>query len=237
MGASLRFWFELRPVEDVVVELRASGNDLSWFWLTDGAYDVELDGVGMFSGRERRGVEYAVVRLWEDVLQIMPHTLVPLPSPVAERVLDIERWQRWADRAFEECEDLDLVASALQWWWDRYFDTNHLIEAPTPYMWRIGDSVHIRWRGADPGAFTHPDGDFLIEAERFRDSVAAFDAALLAAMQQRIDGIADAAAAAQLRAEHAERSRALARAPYCSVQPVWDDVVSALVELEQRIPR
>jgi hypothetical protein len=95
----IRFRFELRPV-DKITPWGGQDRMLHWFGLTDGWYWIELDGHELLrysdtTLRRWRGegydaarpyVDYQVVRLWEDVIQLAPAVLEPVPADLARFV-------------------------------------------------------------------------------------------------------------------------------------------------------
>ena len=43
--------------------------------------------------------DYQVARYWEDLLEMLPDILDPIPDDFAARVADAEGWRAWQDRA------------------------------------------------------------------------------------------------------------------------------------------
>jgi hypothetical protein len=95
----IRFRFELRPVDEIM-PWGDQDRTLHWFGLTDGWYWIELDGQELlcYSGdmlRRWRGegheaarpyIDYQVARLWEDLIQIAPAVLEPVPADLVRFV-------------------------------------------------------------------------------------------------------------------------------------------------------
>jgi hypothetical protein len=85
----IRFGFDLRPLGDIVPWGKADDLSLHWFGLTDGWFWIELDGHVLlrYSDRcaarfqlDRPYVDYQVVRLWEDLITLIPAVLEPVPA-------------------------------------------------------------------------------------------------------------------------------------------------------------
>ena len=82
------FTFTLAPVEKVTPWKNADGPIIHWFGLTDGEYWIEAGADTLFEYspyvRERhafpRFCDYAVARLYDDLIEMVPHILEPVPS-------------------------------------------------------------------------------------------------------------------------------------------------------------
>lgn len=220
----VRFWFELREIADVVPWGDAeSGPCLHWFGLTDGWYDMILAGHRLFSSSEDpRGLDYQVVRLWEDLIDVAPFALEPVPDALAERLVDIEAWKSWVKKT-EELEPHDEIASTgLEWWWQREMPSPPFDDAPHLQTWRIGEEIHLEWRipsGSDESPWASPRGRARVAASAFRAELLRFDRALIAAMDARVTSVEQAwnrpeiaIDARELRREQGERSKHLDRA-------------------------
>ncbi|MGW1997035.1 DUF5984 family protein [Embleya sp. NPDC001921] len=211
----LRFRFVLRPLCDV----RPWGEDvprLGWFILTDGWYWIELGGhellryaerspgprssppAGCAEPREPGGldayVDYHVVRLWEDLVELMPRVLEPVPPDlldfVAGAIPDAGR-----PRASEAPE----AEAARYWHAGHALGMGHLSAAPDIRFRRTlsddADTMTVTWAHAadpddeDPIAFTAPPtGRVTFPTEAFIAAVTTFDRELFAAMEQRVAG-------------------------------------------------
>jgi hypothetical protein len=242
--------FELRPVAEIEPwGDTEKGLWLSWFGLTDGWYDLVIGEHRLFSGPDgdTRGVDYQVVRIWEDLIAVAPYALEEVPAALADRLRHSDAWQAWCCqiRDTEEWPD-DVIELAMSWWWQRQLGSHHLNGAPCLDLWCHGDDLHIRWRSSPPSphafVWSSPSGDAVASAAAFRDELLRFDRALIASMQRRVDDVVAGALrpaitidVGALRREQAERAtwldRELSRLPATS----WDDVIAAVVELERRL--
>src|SRR5678816_2536342 len=123
MPGSLPFFdFHFCPIEDSTI----FGEEQKhvWFWLTDGWYWINVGDQQIFrladrwlaehpSEREPSDdlppyPEYFVVRLWEDVLELFPEVLEPIPADIWERVSTPDRaaaWMQAADRWLESQDE------------------------------------------------------------------------------------------------------------------------------------
>lgn len=112
--AVIRFRFELRPLAEVA----PWGGDqpsLSWYSLTDGRYWIELGDVELLryvpeEGEVRPYVDYYVVRLWEDLLQLFPAAIEDVPMDLVDVLrTDASDWSDLDDLDDPAVEALGLV--------------------------------------------------------------------------------------------------------------------------------
>lgn len=245
-----RIFFELRPLSDVQPWGDSkSGLRLHWFGLTDGWYDVIIDEHRLYSGLgETHGIDYQVVRLWEDLLTVAPYALENVPEPLASRLADFDAWTAWVEKTWDLDDRDDVVSTALDWWFHREMSASHLVRAPRLRMWRCGDDLHLHWKST-PGetpVWSSPNGRATTNANAFREELIKFDRELIAAMGTRVSEIERnwsrpeiAIDVKHLRREHADRALSLQQAfegPR-SREPSWDEVVGAVISLENRIGR
>ena len=247
-----RIFFELRPLSDVQPWGDSeTGFELHWFGLTDGWYDVSIDGHRLYSGPgETRGIDYQVVRLWEDLIEVAPYALESVPEPLASRLSDFSAWSAWVEKTWDLDDRDDVLSTATDWWFHREMSASHLVRAPSLEMWRCGDELHLHW-DSTPGesatpAWSSPNGRATMNASTFREELIRFDRELIAAMEIRVSEIERnwnrpeiAIDIENLRREHADRAlslqQALERPRYR--EPSWDEIVEAVVAVDKRIGR
>jgi hypothetical protein len=263
------FNFQLRKIADIQ-PFGAEQPELHWFGLTDGWYWLELGNAEAFRYTEAiidhwgadpdmPYIDYYVVRLWEDLLEMLPYVLHPLDERVASLIADLDEWQRWRTRAeawlnsLPEDEEDEAWATYLQatgWWGVRRMDTSYLETAPDLWMWRIGDTVTVRWgsRGAtmdDIPVWACQQAELTLSAEDFEENVRTFNRMLFNDMKFRVKGAMKSwkrkdveLDTDQLAAEHQERatwlSRALATEPTDFIDD-WDRIMQAVTELNATI--
>ncbi|MEU8899372.1 DUF5984 family protein [Nocardia sp. NPDC048505] len=206
--------FELAPLDEVVPWGERS--TLHWFGLTQGWYGLEVDGVELLRYSEQTlartrenpaaeppWVDYYVVRLWEDLLDVLPSALEPVPDDLANFfAAEAEGWI--VDAADPDILDDSVVACASEAYGLRWTDTSYLRFGPRFRWWRTlgaADTVTVAWRFApDPEgeiAFSAPpSGRRILSTQEFVAAVTDFDHRLLQAMQERVDHLAAAGAVA-----------------------------------------
>ena len=248
---SFRVHFELRDLAEIVPWGDSStGLKLHWFGLTDGWYDLEIGRHRLFrvSGDDDRGVDYQVVRLWEDLIEIASAAMEDIPEPLARRLATGDRWLSWTEHVWDLAGADELYDAALSWWNAREFNAGYLRGAPRAHFWCRGEEIHIRWRSlpreADSPLWSSPSGDAVTPLAPFREGLVRFDHDLIKAMGERIDSIARRWSrpeikidVEQLRREHADRATWLESAfttPRAKSHS-WNDVIEAVTMLEQRI--
>lgn len=244
--------FVLTPIEDIGAWGAAEAPNLHWFGLSDGFYWLHLGDEELFrfsdSFLERYPdepppalpyVDYYVVRLHEDLLEMLPDVLEPIPADLADLVGDADRasaLKRTADRWDEEhctADDFEVYVQAVTWWGERSLRTNYLVYPPRIDIWRVGDTVSIRWDNRehlddDIPIWSAQAGELSMHVDAFLAAVRSFDERFMAAMRCRVaaaetdwprpDIFTDPKA---LQAEQVMRERGLAIA--LAQGPKWSD--------------
>ncbi|SDF40336.1 hypothetical protein SAMN05216553_101463 [Lentzea fradiae] len=214
-AGEIRFHFRLRPLAEVA---HWDGR-LHWFGLTDGWYRIEVDGHKLFHhGEAHSPVDYYVVRLWEDVQELFPALLEPVPADLADRMTSDQK--AWYGR------DLEGVDEALDWYSGHLMNTSYLPGVLSVLWWRSvdgdRDTITVDWRHSRAGAWVCAEpgrGRATVSTEAFLRAVEEFDRELIDAMGRRIAEVEAGGVAAdveldleQLRQEHQLRARSLATA-------------------------
>lgn len=114
------FNFRLMPLELVVPWGEPGEQRLHWFGLTDGEYWVQVGADALFEYSEGvrrasgsgRYCNYQVARLYEDITEMLPYVLDPVPTPVVRHISGVQGtawWKRYtswfARRALSDNED------------------------------------------------------------------------------------------------------------------------------------
>lgn len=194
----MRFLFKLRDVASIRPWGTTPDLSLSWFGLTDGAYCIEtaagrlLEYVG--PPDEQLGVpwcDYQVVRLFEDLIDILPQVLEPVPDDIVAR---FSQWQ--SDPTSQDAPEDDRLAEAWfdaqMWWGWRQLDFGYLTACPQLHFWRSGANIHGQWRVRDGTAsgLTVSHADIVVPTDVFHDAAQTFFRMLLSGMRERVGRIA-----------------------------------------------
>ncbi|BDI34445.1 hypothetical protein CCAX7_64960 [Capsulimonas corticalis] len=267
------FNFRLKPTDKIAPWSTPSRNNslsLHWFGLTDGWFWIDIGGQQPFRysqeilnhwAQEPQATisplpfdDYQVTRYWEDLLELVPSILDPLPSDLATRVSDADAWGQWRERAAEWREtsedetSWETYETALQWWFSRTWSNGHLRIPPKIWLWSTDDQVHIRWDCRDilqdgvlvwdakHGEVAMPKRDFIHEVQ-------SFGARLIDTMATRVDEIKKHWARPEIAIDiHSLEQEQDYRATICENalgrihrDYEWDDVRAAIARMEAEI--
>lgn len=223
----IRFRFRLTPV----AEISPWGPDrcLHWFGLTDGRYWIEIDDLELlrYAPGTVRGwrdgpadsnpyVDYYTARFWEDLLELLPAVLEPVPDDLAEFMSSDP--DDWASRDEERAE------AAIEWYDDHVLDMGYIRCPPFIRCWRRAsggrDRTTVAWRHQRGEIeFTAPlTGQVTLSAGAFAGAIEQLDRELLSAMGERVAELEQSGPPPgvhidmrQLRAEHKDRTAWLQR--------------------------
>jgi hypothetical protein len=131
-GKRMFFHFQLTPIAEIKPWGEKDDLRLHWFGLSDGQYWIRIGEAEIFRySKQVLGayppqdsalatdpfqpyVDYYVVRLWEDILEIVPDVLDPLSTLLLERMEPIDQWLHWCQKAESWREDPQDMCSEEQ---------------------------------------------------------------------------------------------------------------------------
>jgi len=255
------FDFKLQPVDEITPWGEPPNLDLSWFALTYGFYRLNVGNERLFSYSNEISnlwkadysdfsadyVEYQVVRFWEDVLEILPNVLAPIPPELSvwfsgDNPKILKLFQA-SDQWLRSGREKSIVAeAALGWVQNRVLDSGHLETGPRIWIWSDLETVTITWDNrqclidgvevwsAKCGSYSMTRAIFLKEIQRFNDD-------FIAQMQRRVDDICAGWSRPHiridfenLRKQQRERPRELDRSLSCPGDPI--DLQNTLSAIE-----
>ena len=213
--------FELRAIDEIAPWGDAQNPSLSWFGLTDGLYRIGVgpDYLLSYSEAVRAPfarecpeaysgpcVDYYVVRLWEDLIEMLPYVLEPAPKEFVRYLeQDYAATEAYSDRVHEWWDTQDAagapngvsygVADAATRWKDhRFLDNGYLSPSARIWMWSEDDVVRIAWDNRDIEMNGQPvwsaqRGAYSLSREAFLDAIRAFDRAFIGQMADRVDQV------------------------------------------------
>ncbi|MEO6889572.1 MAG: DUF5984 family protein [Ktedonobacteraceae bacterium] len=229
------FNFQLRALSEVTPWVYQGQFYLNWFGLTEGWYWLQVnenDEIFRYSPEllaywqaedlgEPRFLPYAdyyVVRFWEDLLEILPRILEPLPPRLAQMLETEDQVNQWQERvrqwenlfeANEEEEEeeteeeekagremWDTYMRASSWWYDRKLSASPLIAGLGLWFWNNGLYIYACWDNRQQcinniPAWSAQKGQIQLTCAQFLDEVQAFHACLFAEMANRIQEMKD----------------------------------------------
>mgnify|MGYP007070989952 CR=1 FL=1 len=200
---------------------------MHWYGLTDGWYTLDAGGVELFHLNPRLieatphrqwrtpFLDYNVIRLLDDVLELLPHAIDPIPpdlldlvrTPELHKAFD-ERSYRWSESSWTPRptqptrEDMEQFAArsdfwdhAAGWWLEApNLAGGYQPGQPDVRFWSEGGSVIIRWDEClqvhkETGLRwnTQPPGEYSLPIATFIAEVRQFHARLMEQMRHRLD--------------------------------------------------
>lgn len=254
------FNFKLTPLGQV----KPWGDQrLHWYGLTDGQYWLEAGDHILLEYTEHarshslstRFCDYLVVRLYEDLLEILPFVLETMPDELIPYFSGDsgKAWERKSADWFSSNMDAHLDADefweiadiSATWIGSRILDTGYLNPSFPIRMRSDMGSVYIEWDSRDKLingqlAWTATCGQYRIPREVFITEVHAFHTALMEQMAMRIDQVLAGALPKEiqidlpgLQHEQAMRSADIKRALSGPIVPTnWDAVLESVRKIE-----
>jgi Family of unknown function (DUF5984) len=215
------FEFGLRPLKEVTPWGQPPNLRLSWFGLTDGFYRLKVGSAYLlnysedyvkhcienFSGFDQGSfVDYPVVRLWEDILDILPNVLEPIPEELCVFLeMNDADWSSWRNTAvdWEEAQiesgcDEDnafrIFEMAVELRGSRYLSSAYLRNSPRIWIWSTDSTVNISWDNQDIvdegiNVWSAIRGNHSLSRAEFLDEVRSFHEKLFFEMGQRVEAI------------------------------------------------
>jgi Family of unknown function (DUF5984) len=209
------FDFSLYPIEEVNTWGESPNLKLSWFGFTEGFYRLQVGSEFLLNysselvnrrteqfPNEYSGsfAEYYVVRLWEDILNMLPDVFEPLPSELSSLFEENQTvwfsWEsnalNWLDKQPDEDEVLDIFELVSSWQNARRLDAGYLKHAPKIWIWSTPKSVIISWDNTDITwegiqVWSAMQGHYHMDRGEFLDEVRAFHNKLMLEMDERVE--------------------------------------------------
>lgn len=216
------FEFELNPIEEIHPWGESPNLSLSWFGFTDGKYRIKVGKEFLLNYSEEYTeyckkkypdysfnttfVEYQVVRLWEDILEMLPSILEPIPIEIQyfftsgyEEYLNLQNnfldWQKVEIlNGVKESDTLAFSELAIYWIDDRRLDNQYLTNSARIWIWSDEKDVIFSWdnreiKVEDIPVWTAVQGNYRISKEDFINEVQKFDSSLISQMNGRVETI------------------------------------------------
>jgi Family of unknown function (DUF5984) len=223
------FDFSLRPLKEISPWGEAPNSILSWFGFTDGSYRLKVGSNYLLNysttqllnysdnyikrfiessptSHKESFVDYQVVRLWEDILAILPNVLELTPKKLCSFLeMSDADWNSWQNKAvdweedqvksgFDEDNAFTIFNMAVELRRSRCLDSGYLRNSPSIWMWSTDSTVNISWDNqniVDEGinVWSALRGNHCMSRAEFLDEVHAFHEKLFFEMGQRVEAI------------------------------------------------
>lgn len=201
--------FTLVPVEKVYPWGSPGNFRLHWFGLTAGQYWIRAGENNLFEYADHaqlagvtRYCSYQVVRLYEDLMEMLPHILEPVPSPLVQYLSGDtasalwEIYYSWFDKN-EGVMDHDRfwrVADACAWINARALDSNYLSPSANILIWSDAENVCFEWDNRTrflngKPAWSALYGKYVLPREQFMGEIRSFHARLMEQMEKRVEQV------------------------------------------------
>jgi Family of unknown function (DUF5984) len=249
------FQFELTPVAEIQPWMGPEGPHLHWYGLTHGLYwmqvgdhrlfEYSLDVVSRFAGP--RFCDYQVARLHDDVLELVPHALEPVPQELQPYIAgEWDRyWKTWSQVLGDGGPNPDARDAAIWWMNRRTLDSAYLTPSANIMVWSTPATIRIQWDNrlkefqgskawsADYGFWEISRGEFVNEVRSFHDR-------LIEQMDDRVSQVAAGALGAHIHIDseglirqQAQEARSIFRRLAEPEEPTdWHLVIDAVKSIE-----
>lgn len=186
--------FTLRDIENIV-PWGENRDYMSWFGLTDSdlwitAGDRTIyeysDAARKFWDCDIRYNDYQLSRFLEDLTQTFDHICESIPQKYYDILGELPTFfDNWHELHLDDDDDVfdkffdEEYYPLMEWFYDRTFDSGHLIGGPNIGCFRCGDMLKLWWFSdyklesgesiwtAPNGVFELPYSDFVSEIQRF----------------------------------------------------------------------
>lgn len=189
--------FTLAPLDKIDPWGEPGSYSLSWFGLTYGEYWIKAGEAALLeyseharNGGVNRYCDYQVVRLHEDLMEMLPHILEPVPAPLVPFICgeSAKAWRKAYDDWCERDDDVldadclsELADAAVSWSGKRQLDSAYLSPSANIAIWSDQEQVHFEWDNRDKqfdgkpawsaavGSYQMPRNEFIEEMKSFHD--------------------------------------------------------------------
>lgn len=152
----MKFNYLFKPLDVLIRELKEN-NHINWFNLTDGCYNIEFDDVKLFEYSDTivkennmisNSLEYYVIRIVEDIFEVLMNTLNPMPEDIFELVNNIEKRKKieliieetLRNVSYEEYEKSLVLFKIVS---PGCIDTDYLNPGFYNYFFHVNDDLYI----------------------------------------------------------------------------------------------
>ncbi|WP_027572255.1 DUF5984 family protein [Bradyrhizobium sp. WSM1743] len=251
--------FTLAPVEEIVPWGEPGSYRLHWFGLTYGEYWIQAGEASLFEYSDHaRGVaaerycSYQVVRLYEDLMDMLPYILETVPAPLVpyvsgERARILRNacdvWCERHDGAPDADRLYEFADAAVAWSGKRHLDSSYLAPPADIAIWSDEERVHIEWDNRDrqfqgKPAWSAILGSHQMSRAEFIDGMKSFHDRLMEQMAARVDQVVSGCLSSEIEIdlpglirEHEQRTRSFDAALKVVPATDWQQAETAVGEI------
>lgn len=256
------FNFSLTPLERVKPWGDPDNQTLHWFGLTDGQYWIAVGNDTLLEYSDHlwarndwpRYCDYQVARIYEDLLDMLPFVLEPVPIDLISYLsgnsgaswdAKSASWFSQTQRPNDDDRYWEIVDSSATWIGRRTLDSLYLSPRANIRLWSDEDHVHIDWDHSKTLLDGNPvwsalRGSFQIPRSNFLREIHSFHERLMTQMSSRVESVLSGVFPTNvkidfqaLQQEQTIRSRSIENSLSGRIQPTdWNAVRSAISEIE-----
>lgn len=251
--------FTLAPFEKIVSWGEPGSYRLHWFGLTYGEYWIEAGVASLFEYSDHAraaGVErycnYQVVRLYEDLMDMLPYILEPVPRSLAPYMFGepanalrnaCDACRDRSDGGLDADYSFELTEAAVMWSRKRYLDSSYLTPSANIAIWSDQERVHIAWDNRDrqfagESAWSARLGAHQMSRDEFVEEMRSFHVRLTEQMAARVDQVAAGHLSSEIEIdlpglirEHEQRARPFNAALAMIQATDWQQAEGAIGEI------
>lgn len=152
----MKFNYSLKPLDVLICELKEN-NQINWFNLTDGCYNIEFNDVKLFEYSDTivkennnisNNLDYYVIRIVEDIFEVLMNTINPMSEDIFELVNSMEKRTKMESRINEvlnkvEDEEFEKSLVLFKIVSPGCIDTAYLKPGFDNYFFHINDDLYI----------------------------------------------------------------------------------------------
>jgi len=201
------FNFEFTPLEHIRPWGEPGQHQLHWFGLTDGQYWIQAGPTALLEYSEiarthgtPRYCSYQVARLYEDLLDLIPSVVEPVPAYLIPYLWGdhsiawestFRSWYEKAPNGLDKPQFWDLADAASTWIVKRTLDTSYLSQSAKIRLWFDGRLVHLAWDNTlktfqGMPVWSAARGSLQLPLEDFISELTSFHTRLMEQMSERV---------------------------------------------------
>lgn len=244
--------FTLAPIEKIHPWGEPGSYSLHWFGLTYGEYWIQAGEAALFEYGDQQYCDYQVVRLYEDLMEMLPYILEPVPESLVPYISSesAKAWQGayevWRDRNDDVLDSdhyWETADAAIVWSGKRRLDSAYLSPSANIVFWSDTEHVHIEWDNRDrkidgKPAWSAVLGSYQMPRNEFIEEMKSFHVRLMDQMAARVEQVVAGCLPSEIQIDlpglvkqHEMRTRSLDAALRVAPETDWQQIEKAIREI------